>query len=729
MSRNRSTAWMSQWLPAVASITAMLGFVLLGYSVACAQVTSNVDQSRQLIALPVENSVVKRFASAKEYLRDGQWGEAVDLLQRIVNEHGETLVPVADDRFLNVAAYSQLLAGNLPAEGLAVYRSQVDSRAKLWWDEALQSGKSEPLQRIVRSALISSFGERALNRLAEQAWEAGRFDLAREYWSRLLPTPAPRTPGEPMQVLHCPDAAIDRPMLLAKLICCRAFAGQTELAEQELQAFRTLAADARGELAGREGPLADILAEIIRRSQSDGHARSSDVRPQMTTFAEDAARNGRLSTDVDAGAARWAYEFPGDEFAARSAPLDRREPSVFPLIWQGQLYFSDARRVWAYDLATGEPAWDGDVKNASAVIYPPVAVNPPSMLTRPTKGDPYYTLTVADGKLFAKMGPPVTDLSRREMRIPASELICLDLERGEGRLLWKITAAELATEGSGWMFEGTPVAGDGRLYVGIRQSLPETQTYVACLAAQSGRLVWLRKIGAFIQGEDERFNTVGHRLLTLTPRSVICATELGAIASLDRHDGVPQWVRTYRAGEPADFPGMTERSRGSSRGLTPPLAVGEFIVTVPEDSSSLLVLDQLSGRTLWQREVLGGVRYLLGVEQGTLFVSGEGLTAIDLRTGRTRWEFRYHDPEGFGFGRGLLSAGLVYWPTHDEVFVFDGESGRMRRRISLGMLRGETGGHLAAANGFLVVSQPGRVIVLGESPLNASPGDNRLSLR
>ena len=68
-------------------------------------------------------------------------------------------------------------------------------------------------------------------------------------------------------------------------------------------------------------------------------------------------------------------------------------------------------------------------------------------------GTPRYTLTIADGRLYARMGSPITNPPQQPgVTVAAGSIVCLDL-RAEGKLLWRVAAEE------GWAFDGAPVVG------------------------------------------------------------------------------------------------------------------------------------------------------------------------------------------------------------------------------------------------------------------------------
>ena len=159
----------------------------------------------------------------------------------------------------------------------------------------------------------------------------------------------------------------------------------------------------------------------------------------VTTFGVNAARNGVLPEEIEVGALRWAVDLPADPYApAPTVPAARSREvlSLFPVIYRDLLLVNTADQVWAWNLKTGKPAWTNDLgfkENVqAAVIYPAGRDAIANLPTAPSEGRPCYTLTVSEGRLYARLGEPITTRPRDELRESDSSLVCLDLEHGEG---------------------------------------------------------------------------------------------------------------------------------------------------------------------------------------------------------------------------------------------------------------------------------------------------------
>ncbi len=364
-------------------------------------------------------------------------------------------------------------------------------------------------------------------------------------------------------------------------------------------------------------------------------------------------------------------------------------------------------QILAWDLRTGKAAWPDD-RTESPIIYAGTpdasASTPPPFLV----GSPRYTMTIADGRLYARMGDPTTVRPRSALHESDSSIVCLDLKRGEGKLAWKVDASSLDPQSA---FEGSPVIEHGRAYLAVRKGRPRMQTEVVCLDAESGRRLWSRTVCAAVEDVGQNASLVSHQLLTAGDDALFLATGLGAIAAVEAEDGASRWILTYESGEHESGSLESERRENS-----PCLFAQNIVVAAPGDSKTLFAIDSRSGTPLWRRALPGAVDQLLGAKDGTLIVSGQSLWGLDLATGRVDWRLGFSDPASFGFGRGILAGDVVYWPTREDIYVVDQTSGQVRRRIPLLARYVESGGNLVLAGDFLAVAQSRRLVVFGPTP-------------
>jgi len=664
---------------------------------------------RESVSLDVNNAVLKKMGSVRDYLSEQQWKDAVDVLIQVSDEYGDSLYPESTGLYLRVSEYCQNLLAGFPREAIAIYREKADPRAKRWFEQALAESSQQPLLNIVEQALMSSYGDDALYRLGELAWERGALSQARFYWRKLIPAAGAKQQNLDTGVFLYPDTDLPIPEILARLILVSCFEGEFKRAQFELSVFSERYPDASGFLAGKQGNLVAILSSVLKDRAA---VLLPATRLEMQTFAGHQTRNYRAGKKIDVGAVEWTFPIPTTEYPGyvRKPAFEKLvPPRFFPVVYREHVFINDADRIYALNWKSGLPAWS-TAKDASPVIYPSRIEGTPRRPFRPVVGVPRFTMTVAEGQLYARMGSPVTSIAKDERLGLFSELVCLDLDHGQGKLLWKISSSELREQNFVWSFEGTPVVSGSRLFVVLHRGFPEVQTNVACFSTETGELLWNQKVCLALRNIEEGVNYISHLLLTFAEGQLYLSTDMGAIASLASRDGKINWIVTYPSREGI---GKNALSDHMVAGLAPCLYDRGTLFVTPQDSQQLMAIDADSGLLLWQRELTEQFRNLLGVNQSTLIASGNQLFGIDRVTGAVRWKIGYQDPEGFGYGRGILAGEHVYWPLREEILVVDAAQGFLKQKIALRDLHGEPGGNLTVVGERLLIASPQKITAFG----------------
>ena len=668
---------------------------------------------QESVSLNTDSTVVKRLGMVKDYLAEERWDDAIELLQDLAASQADVLVPLSPGRYVSTSLYCNLVLANLPPEGLVAYRAKVDPQARQWLNEGRERGDEALLLRVVDRTFASSYGDEVLWLLGQRAWDDNALGLARHRWEQILPLDEAPVPGEPLAELRYPDTDLELAEVQARLVLCSLLEGDFERAARELDAFGESHPEAEGTLAGRTGRLKEILDGVAAEAREWDLQSSADG---ARTFALNFERNQVLPSGVDVGAPLWSMDLPKAVFASRRArpALNEAGPlSYYPAVDGDMLLVSDGTRLYALNLKTGRPWYEASLPDGAtgpalprnAVLYES-AVEPPLPI-QPAVGVPRFTLTLHEGRVYAKLGSPVTGRSGRELRALTSELICFDPVLDEGRLIWRVPASD---SGEGWMFEGSPVVADGRVFAAIRRRQPQTQINVACFSADSGRPLWNRDVCAAVGDVDQGQNLITHLLLTLAEGSLFLSTDVGAIAALDARDGHLRWVATYEGRVFAE-----NEDESGRQGLTPCLYYRGRIIAAPNDSDLVMAFDAWDGRLLWRTALPDGVRHILGAADDRVVLSGSRLWALDVDGGEILWGSANHggEPEADGYGRGLLVEDKVYWPKRGSIEVREQRTGRLLDMIELST-RGSTGGNLLIAGNRLVVAAPDRLVVFGE---------------
>jgi len=694
---------------------------------------------RESVAIHVDSRTVRSIETAREHLSQRQWSEAIPILQQIVESRESSLIPVEPGRYLNTADYCHLLISQLPSEGLAAYRAQIDPRFRERFETAQKTLDEAELSMIVRSAFNSSFADETLLLLADLKFERGEYAAAREHLELLVPANGP-PPADSVDVeqenrtkplheshLTFQDSSLPLEEILARLTLCSIFEGDQQRAANELRAFFSWYADAEGDLAGRHGLLIETLQAELQKSFSWPSYGSG----AQASFAGQPSRNPIPARAVRPNRVLWQQPLPRSSLRlpdVRPLLASEQPLSLHPIVVDENLFVANAEAVFAFELETGQPAWageDADARSADdAVIFPGRSMR--NVLHRQGTGVPSFTLSTASGRLFARRGSPLLRKSPFETQA-VSEIVALDIAQREGQLDLRITSNEIepkagasqtevrqfekSPEATPWSFEGTPVVEDRRLFVSLRQGAPEDRTVVACFDNRTGALVWKSDVTANLSSLPDHINLVGTNLLTLDNGRLFLATGTGAIAALDADTGRVLWVVTYESRPPENLEAFSDPRR---IGLTPCLSAEGIVFAAPPDSELLYALEATTGRLVWARRLSRQPQHLIAVRSGRLFVSGDSLQALDALTGAPAWPqpVSFANLAGQSFGRPALTLTEIIWPLHDELLYVDQASGRINHRINLRQMFGIPAGNLLLHDGRLIVAQSKSVTVL-----------------
>ncbi len=668
------------------------------------------DPAAAQLSVTVQTSTAARrkLRLVDEYLRREAWGEAVSFLRQTLEQHAGELVEVAAGRYLDTTAQVNRMLVNMPPQALAIYRETVDPQARRWFESGRNNNDPVAVSRLLKRAYASRWTDEALWWLGQVAWQANRPRRAAGYWRQLLPAEPAVNPV--LRPLRFPGSRHTEADVRARLILCHCLDGRLDLARTEWARLKRRHPRARGTLAGREGRLVDLVAGWLGQP---GLWPGPAGATSHATFGGSPDRNGTTAAPLDPAAPLWQAQFDDSLAAGRSTRTDR-----YPVAWGDRLLVADSFGIRGWKLATGQPAWATDnAKTARHVLFPPSPYGVPVRAARRREGRICTSLCVAGGRLYARVGSPVTAQAAREPRPLFHELVGLDLEHGEGRLVMQLDTTQLPVDDNRgpWSFDGAPLVIEGKLYVTTRRGHPQAELGVSCFDTASGGLDWHRRVAVAVTLTDESANVVTHNLLARVDDRLVYSGDSGVVASLEITSGTIDWITTL------DPPG----GPGPFCGLPSPASELTLVRTGPE---SLAALDLHDGHLAWKRRLPGGVHHLLASREGLAIVSGHSLWALDIATGQLAWHRLARKTHQHGYGRGLVAETVVYWPTRELLHLLDLESGRPLRQPVRLDFRGCTGGNLLLTHRGLVVSGGGRLTVLGPFAGHRPDGSFRLSL-
>ena len=648
----------------------------------------------------------------EECLADGQWDDAVQTLRQVMEESGDQLLAVTDQRYVSVRDFCHLRLVSLPPEALALYRGRVDPLARAWYERGMAGRDRRLLSKVVEETFASSWGDDALAALGEIALESGDHAAARAYWEKIVPLDIPE--GQTRTSLSVPDTDLDLAAIRARLVLVSVLEGSRARAEAELEGLSRMHPGARGRLGGEKVNFVEGLKGLLAASENWPQIRRGGDWP---TFAGNAYRGGIAQDAVDVGKVAWRVPLRrtlgADRLVNRSRASVARvaEDAATPLSYHpvvsGPLVLVNSQvEIVAFDFQTGKPAWGLD----SAAIFRDEFDDSVHALYHPANGlgVPRFTMTVQGERLYARMGTSVTDRPRNATSTGGSGyLVCLDLA-AQGRLAWKIVPDDPT-----WAFEGSPIAAGANLYVAMRRSDVRPQLHLACYSAQTGRRIWRKFVcSAETPARGMLFETT-HTLLTLDRDTVYVNTNLGCVAAVSSADGRVKWISLYSRVRTGD---LSRPPAHRSRDLNPCLFDRGLLLVAPRDNPRILALDAGSGQIVWQTGTeTADVVHLLGVSGDNLIATGHKvywISRADEDAGRVKHVWPSGDDK-LGYGRGVLAGDFVYWPTRDKVYVFEHATGRLRREVPL-LPRGIRGGNLLVADGRLLVAGANELIGLDQ---------------
>jgi outer membrane protein assembly factor BamB len=682
-----------------------------------------------------------RLAEARKRLDDRQWSEAIEQLQSILNSSGNDLVPLTPAHSLRAGRLCHLQLAALPAEALRLYRQRYEDQARKKLDRAQAERDVAQLRKLVEDSFCTHAAEKAIDLLGDLAFERGRFEEAEEWWRILSPLTAGRRnaalpPAD--AALVYPDPSIDPARSQAKQLLARLFqdaASDSPAADSgwmaDLKAYRQRHPKAEGTLAGRKGRYADVLQATAdaRRKQGGGE------RENWPTFGGDLSRGrpipaaedilDRLSALCREGPT-WRFDLEQRKRVADAEPssavnaAQARTLAFHPVIAGHQVLIADAQYVSALDLRNGQSQQWYDAAQVNGGVEP--------NLNLPAPPDLRYTLTVADGNAYARLGAQDIGVgaAAKPKRPDETFLACLGLQPDDKGKHFRWQIRGVAHSNAVW--EGAPLSAGGMIWIAATFSRNNRSvSAIDCYSADDTSeppLRWRCEVceTSEIKAGEPRYR---HHLLTLAGTQIVYCAHNGAVVAIDALTGRRNWAIRYPRR-------MSDAEETELRDLAPVLFAAGRLYVAPADSDSLLCLDAANGRTIWELEPVRVV-HLLGIGEGRLiFTTPTGLRAVRADNGNPVWavpDIGGLTPAGRGgkllgdvplgssgltpAGRGLLIGDMVLFPTTQlrdpglpslatVVYAIRQSDGRPAADPAL--LHRLPAGNLAYANGCLAVA-------------------------
>ena len=192
--------------------------VLLG---TCSFVAAQVPDSAHLVGDSTQTR--KRLAEAEQKLIAGRATDAIDDLQRVLDEAGDEFVSI-DGKHYRVARWvAHGILAKLPPLTLKSYQDRIDTPARKLLDTGKRTRDTEPLWLLLDRYFVSRPASEGIVLLGDLLFERGEFRAAERIWCRLLPNAA-------ADIVY-PNTKVDLAAIQARMILAAIFQG--ELAHED----------------------------------------------------------------------------------------------------------------------------------------------------------------------------------------------------------------------------------------------------------------------------------------------------------------------------------------------------------------------------------------------------------------------------------------------------------------------------------------------------------------
>lgn len=673
-----------------------------------------VTETAESAALPTDQQVIRRIHEAQRLLQDQQLSHGLALLQLVLDEPVDSYIRDGS-RWMRARQKAEQMIIALGPEAWDAYQLQYGGQAEQFMQDALAARDMGRLAEVMQRFFLTPAGFQATNTLAKYQLDQGRAGLAAIYLERLI---------------HCPvHRERISEQVQAKFTVARILSGSaTDDASKSLRQPLNLGGE-----RWTVQQLIDALSATKRTPET--------LSPQWHLFQGNQRRTGVASGGLPLLSPEWSFPITHDsetksvveETLELNDFTPNRQPtlvSVYPLVTDDLVVYRDFHSVRAVNPLTGEVKWTypegGSIELAlksSRIAHPSSGVSQNALLSMFVQNSVYGTLSTDGQSVFLVdqlIFNPASGNARFSGRADSTgqggsrscnRLTALNLQTGEPA--WHAGGSEVEMDDSlaDTFFFGPPLPIGNELFV-VGESRSELR--LICLDAGSGHVRWSQVLALSERRIDvDLFRRSLACHLAYADGILICPTNLYRIVAIDPLSRSLLWEYNF----PEDKPASTRRYVSGMAVVPPPTvtyandapAISNGIVVATSASGGAIHgIDLQSGRRLWRVD-RRNEQYLAGVYNDlALLVGGHRVRALELETGKVRWQRDIPFPSGRG-----VSLGEQYLlPTSEGMVVaIDMETGQIAETIR---------GRRDAPIGNLLV-RPGQVLAAGISGVEAFP--------
>ena len=653
---------------------------------------SNDQPNRPLQMPPASSEAREAIEDFDRFKRRSAWERAAKALYGIPDAQMNRFVDGQDGFIIPLAQKRRELLLALPPEGQAAYKLFYDAEARQIFEQAEGEKEQANLEKLYSAYFLTTVGDEAADRLGDLYFERGYYDRAAACWMSVL--------------RDRPDSKVAPALMASKAAVSYARAGQIRQARELLDEIATRFADETVVLAGRKGKAGKLVRELVDAVKA----------PELTEGTPPLVETVKPA---------WQFRF-GDTVSAGMTPQELTQWNANPTsqaiprvaVAGSMLFVNYMSHVMAFDLVGGKMLWRSD----SLRSLKAVGLGNQMMILEPTR----YAL-LASPTLVWSLGRD----SKNVNMMSVNKLVCRRAETGE--VVWQ--SSDLG-DYSGLELLGQPILANELMYIAAKSSpnnmngmnrrammmmgmevdgAADAQPRMDVLAIRphDGKIVWKSEV--CIYREMQQYYYYGSRETGAQPRllfrggSLYIDTHNGLLARLDAASGALDWGYAYPT-DPVQsqgrifFVGMNNTMPGPRPNGPAPIPVGDAIVFKGTKGDRLIALDPDRMKRLWERPIAKSAR-LLGIDSQHIYMGGDDIEAIDLKTRSLKWSTPM--PGGSEEGQSLIRPDGIWHFTTRGIFELDPATGHVRR-----IFRGDDPG---ASIGDLVVTDQWCLVVSNRS--------------
>jgi len=627
---------------------------------------------------------------AREASERNDWKLAIDTLERVIREHGTSIVATGEQASFRLAvdlAIGQM--ANFPPEGLRAYQILSDPIANRLLERGLAEHDLNALREIADVYPVASAGARALDELTVRLLDQRRALEALDYLNKL-------SQYHPNYLLP-EEIGLRRALGFALMGRDRAAGAALDILEQN---------------HGADDGFNDRLQRLRKFLSSARATRAGEMRFSLAWPTRmGPMQNGcaRIPTPSLVSAAADYFEYPLTERPQRAtvSKIMRRKgrPPVWRAVSNGELlYVTCPTGLFALDLSTLKLAWRAfqkadDVPEARAIHQMQRAGRlrfqqeeierldefTTTALYREYKGAVStglgLTFVIQQSPLVGELTPTARGRPARSQPLSSADSAwsnaIVAYEADNGRIKWILGPGgrNVDSKLADARFYCTPVAADDELLVTyVRQS---GDFYLGALD-RDGKLLREVILGS---GSRQAFPYYGLIEPTVLDGRVYVPTAAGLLVSVRLRDFSPLWLTAYEREDPQGSqrsrrrPWFTQAtwSPQDEWMSSPPLVTQGRVILAANDSDDLLCFNAQDGTQVWSRP-RDSHRYLIGCDNERVYLGGKTVEAVSLEDGKSIWLYQSASDDQPA-GRPVLTDDAVLVATTTAIVRLDRKDG------------------------------------------------------